>query len=104
MDIGNVKGNGGIDRTSDRPARTEGKRAQAPMPSRQQDEAAISERARETAKSVSALAQRAQQEDPERRAVVEAARQKLQSGQLDTVAAHKETAQRLLDSDFVSVA
>lgn len=104
MNIGNVKGNGGIDRSSDRPARTDGKRAQAPVRQAQHDEAEISTRGREAAKSVEALAQRAAQDEPERAAKVEAARQKLQSGDLDTVAVQKDVAQQLLDSRFQSMA
>lgn len=104
MNIGNVKGNGGIDRSSDRPARAQGKAADAPVRKAQQDEAEISTRGRDTAKSIDTLAQRAQQDEPERGAKVEAARQKLQDGELHTVAAHKDVAARLLDGGFHSIA
>ena len=104
MNIGNVKGNGGIDRSSDRPSRTEGKPAQAPVRQMPQDEAAISPSGREAAKSVEALSRRARQDAPERQAMVEAARQRLQDGTLGTVAVHKQVAQQLLDSDFRSIA
>lgn len=104
MNIGNVKGNGGIDRSSDRPSRTEGGRAPAPAPKVHQDEAEISTGGRETAKAVEELAQRARRDEPERAAKVEAARQRLQKGELDSVAVHKEVARQLLDGGFGEIA
>ncbi|MBL8723968.1 MAG: hypothetical protein JNK49_07975 [Planctomycetes bacterium] len=73
------------------------------IPSVGRDEARISASSRETAAAVTGLAERAAQSGSDRRALVEAARQKLVSGQLDTPAAFTAAAAKLADSGFASV-
>lgn len=103
MDIRNVGSQGNIDRTSEQGKRTQAKSKDVLIPFVPKDDARISAAGRETAKSVDRLVDRAREEDPGRDALVEAARQKLLSGQLDTEAAFASTAQKLADSGFLSV-
>ncbi|HLQ39294.1 MAG TPA: hypothetical protein VK348_15905, partial [Planctomycetota bacterium] len=59
MNIAHIGGNGGIERSSDRPARTEGKRGTDAKSVDAQDRSSISDSGRETAAAISALAERA---------------------------------------------
>jgi hypothetical protein len=102
MDIRNVGNQGNIDRTSD-----QGKRAQAKsnvlIPFVPKDDARISDTGRKAAASVDRLVDQARNEDGSRDSLVEAARQKLLSGELDSQAVFASTAQKLAGSDFLSV-
>ncbi len=102
MDISNIGKTGNVDRGGDRPKRTESKRDYV-IPSVARDEARISASSREAAAAIVGLTERARQGDGDREAKVAAAKQKLLSGELDTSAAHEETAKRLLATKFQSV-
>lgn len=102
MDIRNVGNHGGIERSGDRPQRTQQKRQAADAPSFR-DEAQISENSRATANAVEGLAEKARNGDGDRSEIVAAALERLQSGALDDVSVHRATAQRLLDAKFLSV-
>ncbi|MBK8099020.1 MAG: hypothetical protein IPK26_18085 [Planctomycetes bacterium] len=101
MNIGNVQGNGGIERGADRPTRTEQKRSGAALRSEPIDQAAISTGGREKAASVEALTERARDPGEDRREKIQRAMSRLMSGELDSVAAHKAAAQKVLQSDFL---
>lgn len=101
MDIRNIGGKDGVVRGGDRPQRAESQRDYV-IPSVRRDEANISANSRATAAAVDALAERAQQDDPERAAKVAAAAAKLKSGELDSPAVHRATAQQLFDAKFLS--
>lgn len=100
MDIRNVTNLGNIDRSGERNRRAEPKSAEAATPV-VKDDARISDASRGKAARVESLADRAR-DVGDRDAIVEAARQKLVSGELDGDAALSSTAQRLLDSDFLT--
>ena len=102
MDIRNVAKSGGVERSSDRPARGESKRDDAAPYILPRDEASISATSREKAASVDGLANRARHSGEAREAKLEAARQKLANDELDGPAVVKATAQRLLATDFLS--
>ena len=105
MDIRNVSnhGNNNVDRVGDRAKRPEARRADAQQGAlRGSDDARISATGRETAAAVEQLAERARAQGDDREAVVEAARQKLLSGELDSPAVLSATAQRLADRGFLS--
>jgi hypothetical protein len=100
MHIGNVKGNGGIERGGERTVRLQ------PQPAhgagRAHDVAAISAGGQRAAAAADQLAERARAEDPSRAQLVDAARTKLQSGQLDDPAVLRATAQKVLDNGFLA--
>jgi hypothetical protein len=100
MDIRNIGNNGNVERNGERPKRAEAKRGE--LPSTMRDEAKISAGSRATAASVDGLARRARKADADREAVVAAATQKLENGELDSPAVHTATAQRLLDAKFLT--
>lgn len=99
MNIGNVKGNGGIERGAERTVKLQPQRADDSRAPR--DVAAISAGGQRAAASAERLAQRAKAEDPARVALVEAARLRLQSGELDDMAVLRATAQKVMDSGFL---
>lgn len=102
MDIRNVGNNGGIERSGDRPQRTQHKRDSAGgFPVR--DEAQISESSRATANAVEGYAEKARQGDGDRDEIVAAALARLKRGELDSPAAYRETARRMLDGKFQSI-
>ena len=102
MDIRNVGNHGNIDRAGEH-----GKRAQSKsnvlIPFVPKDDARISEAGRKTAASVDRLVDQARDEDGSRDSLVEAARQKLLSGELDTEAVFASTAEKLANRGFLSV-
>jgi len=100
MDIRNIGNKGNVERNGDRPVRTEARRGE--MPSTVRDEAKISAGSRATAAAVEGLAVNARKADAEREVKVAAALQKLRSGELDAPAVHKATAQRVLDTKFLT--
>lgn len=102
MDIRNIGNHGQIDRTGERGTRSEPKTVVL-TPFVAKDDAQISSTARKTAAKVDQLAQTARGEAGDRDAIVEAARQKLLSGELDTPEVFAATAQRLTDNGFLSV-
>ena len=102
MDIPKIGVTGNVDHGGDRPKRTESKRDYV-IPSVVRDEARISSSSRETAAAIVGLTERARQGDGDRSAKVAAAREKLLAGELDTPAAQRETAQRLLATNFASI-
>jgi hypothetical protein len=101
MHIGNVKGNGGIERGGERTVRLQPQEARD-AGRVQQDVAAISAGGQRAASAAERLAQRAKAEDPARAQLVEAARARLQSGELDDRAVLHATAQKVLDSAFLA--
>jgi len=100
MDIRNIGKTGNVDRSGDRPKRTEAPRDYV-IPSVARDEAKISQKSRETAAAVEGLTERARRDGSERAGVVEAARTKLQNGGLDAPAVLAATAERLLGAKFL---
>ena len=102
MDIRNVGNHGNIDRAGE-----QGKRAQPKsnvlIPFVPKDDARISDTGRKTAASVDRLVDQARDEDGSRDSLVEAARQKLLSGELDSDAVFASTAQNIASNGFLSV-
>ena len=97
MDIGHIKGNGGIERGGradrrDRPQQTDSSKVPP------QDTAAISDSGRETATRVEALTEKLRQDDPARQEIVGAARERLLSGDLDDISVYRNVARELLDN------
>lgn len=102
MDIRNIGNQGQIDRTGERGQRSEPKTVVL-TPFVAKDDAQISPTARKTAAKVDQLADAARGKDGDRDALVEAARQKLLSGELDTSQVYAATAERLAGTGFLSV-
>lgn len=100
MDIRNIGDKVSVERSGDRSKRAETRRGDEPSVVR--DEAKISAGSRATAAAVEGLAGRAQRDDAEREAKVAAAIKKLANGELSNHAVHAETAQRVLDSKFLT--
>ena len=96
MDVGHIEGKGGVDRGAERASRREHSRrsdsVKAPV-----DSAAISESGRETAAAIDELAAKARRDEPDREARVEAAKARLEAGELDATEVLRETARRMLD-------
>ena len=96
MNVGHVKGSGGVEPT---PNRSEQVRKQAEAPVRTDgasDQASISKASQEAFR----LEQRARAEEPARRELVEAARERLESGAYESHEVIEGTAKRLLGEDF----
>jgi hypothetical protein len=102
MDIRNVSNQDSVERSSGRSKRGPGQVADVVLQPVARDQASISQAARGTAAAVANLAERARATGGDRAERVEAARQKLAAGQLDTPAAVQGAAQRLLASAFAS--
>ncbi|MFT4512064.1 MAG: hypothetical protein ACI89X_002973 [Planctomycetota bacterium] len=102
MDIRNVGNHGNIDRTGEHGKRAQ-PRADVLIPFVAKDDARISDTGRKTAASVDRLVDQARDDDGSRDSLVEAARQKLLSGELDSDAVFASTAQKLAGSGFLSV-
>lgn len=102
MNIRDLGNTGPVDRTSRQASKAPSSRDYV-IPAVARDDAQISASSRETAAAVAGLADRATVAGGDRRALVEAARQKLQSGQLDTPAAWAAAAAKLAESGFASV-
>ena len=102
MDIRNVGNQGNADRIGDRAGRADAKQVVlVPVP-RRSDDARISDAGRDAAAAVELLTERARADGSDRDAVVEAARQRLLSGELDSHAALASTARRLAVGGFLS--
>jgi len=100
MDIGNVRNKNSVERSGERLPRAE-KRSDEVLRSDGRDEATISDSGREAAGSVDNLAERARAE-VDRHQTVQAAMQRLMSGELDSVAVQRETARRMLESGYLA--
>ena len=103
MDIRNVGNNGSIDRAGEQGTRAQAKSKNVLVPFVPKDDARISATGRKTADSVDRFVDQARDEEGGRDALVEAARQKLLSGELDSQAVFASTAQNLAGSGFLSV-
>lgn len=99
MNVGHVKGAGGIEPTPNRGDKAvKGDNAELGRSGERSDEAQISSASRDTLKAVEALSQRAQgQED--RVEKVDAARARLESGALDRPEVYEQTAKALLEDN-----
>lgn len=98
MDIRQITGFGGVERTPERPSRTERPKTGETQPgSRQVDGATISDVSRETAASVDALTEKARQDDPERRAKLATLRQRLENGDLATPEVYRAVAKTMIE-------
>ena len=98
MDVRGIHGNRSIDPPPDsgsRPTRGSKTRDAAVVSSRQ-DSVAISDTGRETLAAVDQLTERARRDDPTRQERVEAAKRRLASGELDSVATLRDTARKML--------
>lgn len=102
MDIRNIGNNGQIDRTGERGQRSEPKTVVL-TPLVAKDDAQISSVGRATAAKVDQLAKTARGQEGDRDALVEAAREKLLSGELDTNEVFAATAENLANRGFLSV-
>ncbi len=102
MDIRNVGNQGNVDRIGERSRRDDAKRTESEPTMLRGDDAKISSTGRETAAAVEQLAERARSDDSDREALVEAAKARLLSGELDSAAVYEATARRLSDSGFLS--
>ncbi len=100
MNIGNLKGSGGIER-NERTVRLQPQRAGAGR-AEPRDEAAISSGGQSAAAAVENLAARANHDEAGRAAKVEAAALRLQSGQLQAIDVLRDIARNLIDADFVA--
>ena len=99
MDIRQITGFGGVERTPERSARTERPKAADGQPgARPQDGATISDAGRETAASIDALTEQARREDPDRQAKLATLRKRLESGELSTPAVFRSVAKTMIDT------
>lgn len=102
MNIGNVSGNGGVDRSANAPSRADGRRPTAPAVG-SSDAASISSDSRDAAAAFETRVATAAAHDPERADSVARAVQRLMAGELDREPVLRATAERLLGSDFRAV-
>lgn len=102
MDIPNIGNHGQVDRTGERGQRSEPKTVVL-TPFVAKDDAQISSAGRATAAKVDQLAKNARGQVGDRDGLVEAARQKLLSGELDTNEVYEATANNLASRGFLSV-
>ena len=102
MDIRNIGNYGQVDRAGERGQRSQAKPVVL-TPHVAKDDAQISPDGRKQAAKVDQLARSARGQEGDRSAIIEAARQKLLSGELDTNEVFAATAERLADSGFLSV-
>jgi len=102
MDIRNIGNYGQVDRAGER-GKQSSPNSVVLTPHVAMDDAQISSAAREQAAKVDELARNARGQEGDRSEVVEAARQKLMSGELDTNEVFAATAQKLADRGFLSV-
>lgn len=100
MNIGNVKGNGGIERGSERIVRLQPQRV-AGQPAAHRDEAAISAAGQRSAAAVEGLVNRARQEPSDRADLVAAAKVRLDQGE-HGIEALREIAKAVLDAGFLA--
>ena len=103
MNIGQVGGNGGIDRNSDRPTRINPQH-DARNRADGSDQAAISANSREAAAAFDAFVSAAAADfEPERSDEVARTVERLISGELDSEAVYRDVAERLLGNDFRAI-
>lgn len=103
MNIHDLGKSGNVDRTGDRTSKTATRHdVLVPFVPKGKDVATISASGREAAAAIESLSNRARGNDGDRDDIVAAALQRLQSGALDQPAVYGATAQKLLDSKFVS--
>jgi hypothetical protein len=98
MNVGHVKGPGGVDPT---PQRSPGAKSAGTSAGsgRVADQASISVASREALAVAEELTHRVQQEPVDRQGRVDAARERLERGELDSVEARRGAAERLLGLD-----
>ena len=96
MNVGNIRGAGGVDPTPNRPENAK-RPATAGKTSHHADQASISTESKEAFAVVRALTERVKAEPEIRQDRVDEARQRLESGVLDSAEAFRATAERLLD-------
>ena len=102
MNIGQVGGNGSIDRGSERPIRIDRNGGSGQQVSKG-DQAAISATGREAAATFDALVRAAATDEPGRTEKVDQAEQRLIDGDLDLEAVYRGIAEQLLGNDFRAV-
>ena len=104
MDIRNIADKGNVDRAGDRTARPESHKDVVLIPhvAAVQDRATISSKGRSTLAAIESLAERARQQGGDRHRIVEAAREKLASGELNSAAVFERAAGRLLEQNFIA--
>ena len=95
MDVGNVRGPGGVDRNADRHQKLEGRDAPQSRGS-VADLTSISDAARGFLAAVETLSEEAKQPDPAREEHVREVQQRLQRGELDQVEIYREAAGAIL--------
>lgn len=101
MNIHDIGKSGNVDRPGDRTTKTAA-RHDVLVPFVPKDEAKISAKGRQAAAAIENLSERARQDGPDRAQIVAAALARLQSGALDQESVYGATAQKLIDSKFVS--
>jgi hypothetical protein len=103
MNIQDIGKSGNVDRTGDRTSKaTPRNDVLVPFVPKGKDEATISATGRQAAAAIENLSNRARGNDGDRDDIVAAALARLQSGALDRPEVYGTTAQKLLDSKFVS--
>lgn len=99
MDIRQITGFGGVERTPERSARTERPKAAEGQPgARPQDGATISEAGRETAAAIDALAEKARRDDPDRQTKLATLKKRLESGELATADVYRSVAKTMIEN------
>ena len=106
MDIGNVKGAGGVDRGTNRPHRTDKVDVNGTHPTPADkahgdqahgDQASISDDSRDLMAVVNELSESLRNEPPTRQERMSAALERLEAGAYDTPEVHEQTARRVLE-------
>lgn len=92
----NIDGSGGVDPSLHRAVKTEPLRLIPRVSDRAKDTAAISDAGRQTLDAAEAFVDALRQHDGQRDAIVAAAQDRLQSGQLDTLETLRATARVIL--------
>lgn len=101
MTIGNISGNGPVDRGASSAPRAD-RRDQPASRRTALDAASISSDGQQAAAALAARVAAAAVEDADRPDQVARAVEKLMSGELDTEQVHRATAERLAESDFLA--
>ncbi len=101
MDIRQITGSGGVERTPERTARSDRQKAAEDLRTAQAPDAAtISADGRETLAAVDALTEKLKNGDQERKRAVAEAKGRLEAGKLDNLGVYRSVAQRLLQIGF----
>ena len=98
MDIGHIKGSGGIERGAEKAQRADKVREQHGDKAVAHDSATISESSRETLQSVERLTEKLKEEQPEREQIVADVKSRLESGEYDNFEVFHKVANTLLES------